>query len=45
MEVFPLPPATAIPCLSGDRADFKAPVVTVVVPDECQSNPRTQEKA
>lgn len=40
VEAFPLPPATAIPCISGAKAIFGAPVVTVVVPDECQSNPR-----
>ena len=43
-EAFPLPPTTAMSMLSLS-ASFRAPQVTVVVPEECQSKPRTQEKA
>jgi len=43
-ETFPFPPTRTRSFLPSS-AFFKAPQVTVVVPEECQSKPSTQEKA
>ena len=39
----PLPPLRYNPCSSGLIDCFRAPSVVVVVPEECQSKPNTQE--
>ena len=45
LDFAPLPPLRYIPCSSGDNDSFRAPMVVVVVPEECQSKPKTQENA
>ncbi len=42
LDALPFPPATATPISPGSMASFRAAQVTVVVPLECQSYPRTQ---
>src|ERR1700722_2347281 len=45
LDILPLPPTILMPCLCGVITSFMMPIVTVVRPEEGQSNPSTQPSA